>query len=449
YMTSLTDISHFDLFRILNYLKAECEKRNKNERHDAFKYADIFNFAATCRKLRRIVRLWSNSMYKNMEIPLLQEVSHSHITVKFEAIHKMLKGATAERVEQYLDIFIRSLLKNLLVKKLELSHTTDSYLSYHQYIFDEIVLAICGKSKRLGPLKLLYIADRSMSNLIELADTRISKLSLTASFAISDLTEFCARNPALVTLEINAYSFSDHGQLNQIVGHCPALKELKFVISDNARDREYVKLSLLDKLQHLEIVKQPVQIMDFGWDEDHNPEDIASKEGRLDHDHEEDSTLNNSTSLLLLIKALSEKKTSKLVQLRLMFKVNDDVVQAIAQLKGLRALECGLCNTKSIEHLKRLPELTRLIIRNREHIITDDVADLLKKHVTVSNSFTKMGLSKRGDLYITTNDAVLFRFVSFDPFLRLENLKSLWLSIALFVEMERNLQLFLDLGVDI
>ncbi|XP_020799908.1 uncharacterized protein LOC110177496 [Drosophila serrata] len=423
-MTGLTDISHFEIFRILDYLKAECEKRNKNELYDTFKYADIFNFAGTCRKIRRIVKAWSISMYNNMEIATLQEVPHSHMTVKFERIHQILQGATAERVDQYLDKFIRALLKNPLVKSLELSYKSDSYFSYHQYIFDEIVLAISGQFKRvkvdkdrLPKIKKITV-NIAGNNLIEIANTRIGKLSLTASLAISDLTEFCARNPALVTLEINRSHFSDHGQLNQIVGHCPALKQLKFVISDNARDREYVKLALLDKLQHLEIVKQPVQIMDFGWDEDHHPEDIASKGARLDPDHEDDSTLDNSTSLLLLIKALSDKKTSKLVQLRLKFKISDDVVQAIAQIKGLKLLECGFCNIKSIEHLKRRPKLNQLIIRNRDHIITDDVAELLSEQVTVSNSFTKMALNELGHLYIKTNDAALFRFVSLDPLLR-------------------------------
>ncbi|KAH8315637.1 hypothetical protein KR059_006944, partial [Drosophila kikkawai] len=447
YMTGLTDITHFDLFRILDYLKVDCEKRNKNEPLDAIKYADIFNFAGSCRGLRRIVRSWSKSMNDELEIDLLQDVSHSHLIVKFDEIHKSLKTATVKKVDAYLDIYIRAMLKNPLLKTFELRHTSGSYFSYHQYMFDEIILAICGQSKRsLVDLKLLHIADHTMNNLSALANTRISKLSLTASFAISDLKEFCARNPSLVTLEINAFCFSDQGQLSQIVGHCPALKKLKFVISDNARDREYVNLALLDKLQHLEIAKQLDQKMDFGWDEDHNVEDIAP----LDlEDLEEDSYLENSTPLLLLIQGLSERKKSKLVQLRLMFKVNDSVVQAINQLKSLRLLECGFCDAQSIEHLKGHPTLNRLTIRSRDHIITDNVADLLRKHITVSNFFTKMSLNHRGHLVIETNKAVLFRNVRLDPLLRLENFKSLWLSDALFLEINRDLSLFLELGVQV
>ncbi|KAH8296677.1 hypothetical protein KR054_009757, partial [Drosophila jambulina] len=455
YMTGLTDITHYDLFRILDYLKVDCQKRNKNEPLGAVKYADIFNFAGSCREFRRIVRHWSKPMYDDLEIDLLQEVPHSHLTVKFEEIHKSLKGATAKKVDKYLDIYIRAMLKNPLLKTLELRHNSQSCFSYHQYMFDEIVLAICGQSKRAVlakdrlPKVIEITVDIAGNNLSALANTRIGKLKLTASFAISDLKEFCARNPALVTLEINAYSFTDHGQLNQIVGHCPALKQLKFVMSDNARDTEYVKLALLEKLQHLEIAIQPVQIMDFGWDEDHNYEDIASKRARLDSDHENYLTLANSTPLLLLIKALSERKKSKLVQLRLMFKINDDVVQAIAQLKGLRLLECGFCDTKSIQHLKRHPTLNRLVISERDDIITEDIADLLRKQVTVSNSFTKMFFNQRGHLYIETKNAVLFSYISLDPLLRLENLKSLWLSDDLLVQMGKDLHLFLELGVQI
>ncbi|KAH8239276.1 hypothetical protein KR032_002721, partial [Drosophila birchii] len=448
YMTGLTDITHFDLFRILDYLKADCEKENQNEPLDAIKYADIFYFAGSCRGLRRIVRSWSKSMYNDMEIHMLQQVPHSHLTVKFEQIHKSLKGATAKKVDAYLDIFIRAVLKNPLLKTFELSHPSESYFSYDQYLLDEIVLAICVQLE-FYQLKLLYIADRLMSNLNMLANTRVGKLRLTAYFAISDLKEFCARNHSLVTLEINAYSFSDHGQLNQIVGHCPALKQLKFVMSDNARDREYVKLALLDKLQHLIITKQPEPIMVFGWDEDHSDEDIALNGAQLDSDQEDDSILENSTPLLLLIRALSERKKSKLVQLRLMFKINDDVVRAIAQLKGLRMLECGFCDTKSIEHLKKHPTLNRLTIRNRDHLITDNIVDLLRNHVHVSNSFSKISLSHQGQLVIDTKNAANFRYVRLDPLLRLENLKSVWLSKELYWELGTKLHFFLELGVQI
>lgn len=479
-MTGLTDITHFALFRILDYLQADCEQRNKNEPLDQIKYGDIFNFAATCKGLRRIVRLWSQSMYDQMEINLLQEEQYHHLTVKFEEIHKSLKGATEKKVDKYLDIYVRAMMKNPLLRTFELSHKTLYCWSYHEYVFDEILLAICGQSKRavlfkdrlpivkevtvdiagkllISPIDIrylikdFYIPDRPMSgrNLIALASTRISKLSLTASFAISDLTEFCARNPALTTLEISEYAFSDHGKLSEIVGHCPALKQLKFVMSDNARDRDYVKLALLDKLTHLEIRTPSLQMMDFGWDEDHDVEDIASEQTRMDPAYEEDPPLENTTALLLLIKALSERKKSKLIQLRLKFMVNDETVQAIAQLKGLRLLECGFCHSKSITYLRKHLTLNRLIIRNRDHIITDDIADLLRKHITVSNSFTKMFLNPRGHLYIDTKDAILFGFVNLNPLLNLENLKSLGMSKDLVLAMETQLPLFLERGVQI
>jgi len=213
--------------------------------------------------------------------------------------------------------------------------------------------------------------------------------------------EFCINNPSLVTLEVNVNRFSDQGKLTQIVRHCPNLKQLKFLLNDNERDNGYVGLALLDKLQQLEIGKLPMpkelqfQLPDDDENMEENElhwhrsqqlemdEDFRSKRPRMDCEYEPliegVSTLEQPIPILQLLRAFSEKKRSKLIRLCLKFDIDDEMVQVIAKIKGLRMLECGFCDPKSIRHLVQHPTLNRLSILNKGHLVTDDIADLLRK----------------------------------------------------------------------
>ncbi|XP_037722180.1 uncharacterized protein LOC119555055 [Drosophila subpulchrella] len=478
---TITDISHYDLFRILDIIKTNCEIQNGKESLDAIKYADIFNFAATCKILRRIVWDWSREMYDRLEIDLLHALPHKMLTVKFIEIHKTLKRATKLKRDQYMDIYIKAMMGNPLLKIIELSYNTQEYNKEHESIFDEIIMGLQGKAKRivLDPGRIpkfkeiiVDIADHQISNLGLFRN--ISKLTITASLEMCDLVEFCINNPSLVTLEVNVNRFSDQGKLTQIVRHCPNLKQFKFLLNDNERDNGYVGLALLDKLQQLEIGKPPMpKELQFQLPDDdanmeenelhwHKPqqlemdEDFRSKRPRMDYEYESlmegVSTLEQSIPILQLLRAFSEKKRSKLIRLCLKFDIDDEMVQVIAKIKGLRMLECGFCDPKSIKHLVQHPTLNRLSILNKGHLVTDDIADLLRKQVTVSSHDAKMFLSARGYLGICTRNnsyAEIYRSVNFEPFTKLENLKIIGLPNEMIVSMESTLFRFLELGVQI
>ncbi|XP_041564337.1 uncharacterized protein LOC108146587 [Drosophila elegans] len=469
-MTTITDISHYDLFRILDYMKTNCEIQNGNESVDAIKYADIFNLAVTCKIFRRIVWDWSKSMYRRLELDLLHVVPHKNLTVKFIEIHETLKRATKQKRDRYMDIYIGAMMGNPLLKTIELSYNTQKFISTHESIFEEIVRALQGKADRivLNPYKIpkfkeiiVDIGDHRIGNLGLFRN--ISKLSLNAYFEMIDLEDFCSNNPSLITLEVNVNRFSDHGKLTQIVRHCPNLKQLKFLLNDNVTDNSYFGLALLNKLTQLEIDWKPtIDEVHFYLDEAedwHKPqdlemdEDFTTKRPRMDTEYDSlvtgVSDLHRSIPELQLLKAFSEKKKSKLIQLCLKFDIDDEMVQVIANIKGLRMLECGFCDPRSIRHLKGHPTLNRLTMRNKGHLVSEDIADLLSKQVTVSSFDTKMFFSSRGHLSIFTRDGQIFRFVNFEPFLRLENLKSLGLPVEMIVSMESTLHLFLELGVKI
>nr|XP_016996995.2 uncharacterized protein LOC108057307 [Drosophila takahashii] len=397
---TITDITHYDLFRILDIIKADCEMQNANESMYAIKYADIFNLAVTCKILRRVVWDWSREMYDRLEIDLLHVMPLKKWTVQFIEIHEN-----------------------------------------HQ---------ISG----LGQFR------------------NISKLSITASFEVIDLVEFCCNNPSLVSLEVNVNRFSDQGKLTQIVRHCPNLKQLKFQLNDNVWDNGYVGLALLQKLQHLEIEKPPVpeefhfllpDEEEMEIDEEltskrsHKPQqmdaeaDFTSKRSRMDPEYESliegVSNLEQSIPVLQLLRAFSEKKKSKLIRLCLKFDIDDEMAEVIGKIKGLRMLECGFCDPKSIRHFVRHPTLNRLSILNRGHLVTDDIAEILSKQVTISSFDAKMFLSVRGHLGIWTRDAEIYRYVNFEPFVKLENLKTIGLSNEMLVSMESQLLRFLELGM--
>jgi len=134
------------------------------------------------------------------------------------------------------------------------------------------------------------------------------------------------------------------------------------------------------------------------------------------------STLEQPIPILQLLRAFSEKKRSKLIRLCLKFDIDDEMVQVIAKIKGLRMLECGFCDPKSIRHLVQHPTLNRLSILNKGHLVTDDIADLLRKQVTVSSHDAKMLLSARGYLGICTRNnsyAEIYRSVNFEVLLKI------------------------------
>ncbi|EDW94359.2 uncharacterized protein LOC6533947 [Drosophila yakuba] len=442
---TILGMSHHNLFRVLDILKENCEIQNANESLAPIKYADIFNIAVTCKKFRRIVWDWDKSMYNQLEIDLLFIVPHKTITVAFAEIHKSLEGATRQKREQYMDIYIKALMGNSLLHKITLIYNTPDFHSDHSSVFEEIVMALHGKAKRITldsarmpKIKeiIVDIADRKISDLYLFRN--ISKLSLTASFEMSDLKEFCRLNPTLVTLEVNQSHFSDYGKLTQIVPHCPNLKQLKFLVNDGLRDNDYVELSLLNKLQKLEMVGM-IPKVHFLLPE--NNKEIWQEE------QSSVSTLMASTSILNLLRAFGVKKKSALIQLSIGFDIDEEMAQAIENVKGLRMLECGFCDPKSIRHMVRHPTLNRLSILSRGPLDTDYYAALLEKHVTVSNLDSKMYLNDRGYLYIQTENAHIFRRANYEPFLKLKNLKNLNVPVDMIVSMESTLLQFLELGV--
>ncbi|XP_016974583.2 uncharacterized protein LOC108041231 [Drosophila rhopaloa] len=405
-MSSITNISQYDLFRILDYVKTNCEIQNGNESVYPIKYADIFNFAATCKIFRRIVWDWSREMYHSLELDLLHVVPHKRITVKFIEIHETLKRATKQKRDRYMDIYIKAMMGNPLLNTIELSYKTEKFISSHQSIFDEIINGLQGNADRiiLDPYKIpkfkeiiVDIGDHRIENLGRFRN--ISKLTLTANFEITDLAEFCSKNPSLVSLEVNANPFFRLWKNN---ANRSTLSKLKFLLNDNAMDNNYVKLALLNKLTQLEIDWKPIseQVLFFipndnvaednvpmeHWDRPHDlemDEDFTSKRPKMDSEYE--SLFEGVTDskrpiqVLQLLKAFSEKKKSKLIQLCLNFDIDDEMLQTIAQIKSLRMLKCGFCDPKSIRHLKWHPTLNRLTILNKGHLVTDDIADLLRK----------------------------------------------------------------------
>ncbi|XP_016955211.1 uncharacterized protein LOC108028079 [Drosophila biarmipes] len=476
---TLTDISHYDLFRILDFLKTSCEVQNGNESLYPVKYGDIFNFAATCKILRRIVWDWSREMYDRLEIDHLHVRTHKRITMKFLEIHKSLKGATEQKRDKYMDVYIKAMMSNSLLKTIKLSYNTQEYNKEHDIIFDEIVMGLQGKTKRiiLDPMRIptfkeitVDIADHQMSNLGLFRN--ISKLTITASFGMFDLVEFCINNPSLVTLEVNVHRFSDQGKLTQIVRHCPNLRQLKFLPHDNERDNAYVGLALLDRLQQLEIGKPPMpkEVQFLLPDDDVNMEEseltwlrpeqlemdqeFRSKQPRMDSEYESliegDSNLEQPVPILQLLKALSEKKRSKLVRLCLQFDINDEMAHVIAKIKGLRMLECGFCDPKSIRHLVQHPTLNRLNILNRGHLVSVEIALLLRRQITVSSQDAKLFLSARGFLSICIRNnsyAEIYRSVNLEPLTKLGNLKVIKLPDAMIASLELTMHQFLELGV--
>jgi len=71
------------------------------------------------------------------------------LTVKFIEIHKTLKRATKLKRDQYMDIYIKAMMGNPLLKTIELSYNTQEYNKEHESIFDEIIMGLQGKAMRI------------------------------------------------------------------------------------------------------------------------------------------------------------------------------------------------------------------------------------------------------------------------------------------------------------
>nr|XP_043066023.1 uncharacterized protein LOC108128254 [Drosophila bipectinata] len=622
-MATLTNLSHFELFRILDYMKWNCERQNSLESVHLIKYLDIFNFALTCKKLRRIVWDWSKDIYYQLEINPLHKHLHKDMNVSFNKIHSILKRTTKKGKENINDVFIASLMKEVTLNSIELTYKPQEHITNHEEIFERYLKAIRGERSRrqfcvlnpnavknLGDLLtksdiddqsgylffnhdqsikvkelILDIAELNMGeraiakdkiildlqklkrlqgiikeikdcNLccsedrkeftilsqeiilkiriitevkdrgrwdnierieyepldskqkakirrifmdisdglilddfiknfkslkssifpqvrhiimdlaekndimilgpknvpkfknvtINICDRRISdlglfrhisKLSLTASFEIADLIEFCKQNQSLVSLDINVSSFADHRYLSEIADHCPLLKQLKFVLNDNAGEKEYVRLANLVRLQQLEIVKTPSHTDDMENYSDLDFEGLTPKRLRIEPENEAlsgniNNTFESNVALHELLKAILAKKRSLLVNLALKFDVEDEIVQTISKIKSLRVLQCGLCDVNSITHLKDSPVLGHLSLFNKGHLISEDIVHLLKKQVNVSSLDAKMNLSQRGSLYIETNNAAIYTNINVEPLLKIKNLNCVIMSNDLF-----------------
>ncbi|KAH8329678.1 hypothetical protein KR074_011548, partial [Drosophila pseudoananassae] len=439
-MATLTSLSHFELFRILDYMKWNCERQNSLQSIHLIKYLDIFNFALTCKKLRRIVWDWSKDIYYQLEINPLHKHLHKDMNVSFNKIHSILKRTTRKGKENIIDIFLASIMKEVTLNSIELTYKPQENITNHEEIFEMFLKAIRGETARrqfcvLNPNALKNLGDLLISDLGHFR--HISKLSLTASFEIADLIEFCKQNPSLVSLDINVSSFADHRYLSEIADHCPLLKQLKFVLNDNAGEKEYVRLANLVRLQKLEIVKTPSHTDDMENYSDLDFEGLTPKRLRIEPENEAlsgniNNTFESNVALHELLKAILAKKRSLLVNLALKFDVEDEIVQTIAKIKSLRVLKCGLCDYNSITHLKDSPVLSQLSLLNKGHLISEDIVHLLKKQVKVSSLDAKMNLSQRGSLYIETNNAAIYTNINVEPLLKIKNLNCVTMSNDLF-----------------
>ncbi|EDV51624.2 uncharacterized protein Dere_GG13795 [Drosophila erecta] len=446
---TIFDIIHFAYFRILDILKENCERQNGDEPLAPLKYADIFNFAVSCQKFRRIVWDWSLSMYQSLEIDLLYVVPHKKITVQFEEIHKSLQGATKQKRDLYMDTYIKSMMGNSHLRVIKLHYNDPDYNMEHSSIFEEIVMGLQGKAKRITldtdkiPKFKELIVDIAYYEIRNLHLFRnISKLILTASFAISDLKKFCINNPSLVYLEVNQCHFSDFGKLSEIVPHCRNLKNLKFLLDDNPWDNDYVGLSRFKTLRQLEIVTTTANIPKFQLP-DKNEEWHNEFTGGGVHW----SSSLQSISILKLLTALREKEKSTLIKLCIGFDIDDQLAQAIAKIKSLRMLECGFCDPKSIRHIARHPQINRISILSTNPLVNDDISALVENKVIVSNLDLKFRFE--GSVLSCEGNDESFWLDNLEPFLKLKNLKKLILPVKTIVFMESTMVRFLEQGVKI
>ncbi|XP_034121743.1 uncharacterized protein LOC117579790 isoform X2 [Drosophila guanche] len=442
---TLADLSHFDLFRILDFVKANCDPKDKSAPFDQVNYADLYNFAATCKRHRRMLRDWSLEMYERLEIELLQVQVYKKLTVKFNEIHSVLKCASKAKKHWYLDVFIRDMLGNQNIECIELRYTPRKYLKNHEEIFQKILRAIQGnyhQEESMNPYP--KIRSKVKEIIVNIADCEffglgqfrnISKLRLTARFAMLDLIEFY------------------HGKLTYIANHCPKLKELKFMLNDNGllRDTEYVKLANLDKLQQLEIRKPPNHIT---FEADMNMEKYYDcKRPRMDTEYDAliipEGPKEENVPVRNLLAAIAGRKRQTLSRLILKFEIDDKLAQTIGKIQSLRLLECGIYDQGCIRHLAKLENLKKLSLLNKGHLISVGVIELLTRHITVTSFDTQIFFSSRGTLSIVSNDPNLFRDLDFALLLKMQNLKCLFVSSTMLKTMNHIWPSFLENGIEI
>jgi len=246
---------------------------------------------------------------------------------------------------------------------------------------------------------------------------------------------------------VNQSHFSDHGKLAQIVPHCSNLKNLKFILDDNAWDNDYVRLSRLNRLQKLIILLPENNENDMEIDiESHEEEEDM---GMYFEEIGAVSTYTRSIPIFQLLKALHEKEKSTLRELRLGFNIDDEMVQLISKLNELRGLECGFYDPKSVSHFVQHPNLKRLSTLNKASIITDDYAALLEKQCTISNLDTKIIFNAKGTLSIFTEKVDILRSGNCESFLKLKNLKKIFVPDNMIKYEKATLDRFLALGVEL
>ncbi|XP_001353496.4 uncharacterized protein [Drosophila pseudoobscura] len=445
----IADLSHYDLFNILDFVKKNCDPIDEAAPFNAEHYRDLYYFAATCKRHRLILRDWSRSMYNLLQIELLQMKLYKHMTVKFNELHSLLKGASKVRTDWYIDTIVTAMRRNENLESIELRYAPKKYLENHEEIFQKICKVIQEEKLTASPKLKKFIVNIAECEFVGLGRFHnISKLCLTARFAMFDLVEFCKNNQSLSSLELNSYLYSDYGKLTYIVEHCPKLKELKFVLNNNGliRDEEYVKLANLDKLQQLEVRKPLAPDTEI-------EEESDRKRQRMDTRYEAliipQGPKKANVPVRTLLKAIADRKRQILSRLILQFEIDDDLAQTIEKIKNLRFLECGISDPRSIRHLAKLKNLTKLSLLNKGHLISADVMNLVSRHIPVSSFDTQISFSTRGTLSLISNDPSLFRDVNCAHLLNVKNLKCLFITSNMFTTMNHILPTLLENGIEI
>ncbi|XP_026845501.1 uncharacterized protein LOC6595801 [Drosophila persimilis] len=445
----IADLSHYDLFNILDFVKKNCDPIDEAAPFNAEHYRDLYYFAATCKRHRFILRDWSRSMYNLLQIELLQMKLYKHMTVKFNELHSLLKGASKVRTDWYIDTIVTAMRRNESLESIELRYAPKKYLENHEEIFQKICKVIQEEKLTASPKLKKFIVNIAECEFVGLGRFHnISKLCLTARFAMFDLVEFCKNNQSLSSLELNSYLYSDYGKLTYIVEHCPKLKELKFVLNNNGliRDEEYVKLANLDKLQQLEIRKPLAPDTEI-------EEESDRKRQRMDTRYEAliipQGPKKANVPVRTLLKAIADRKRQILSRLILQFEIDDDLAQTIEKIKNLRFLECGISDPRSIRHLAKLENLTKLSLLNKGHLISADVMNLVSRHIAVSSFDTQISFSTRGTLSLISNDPSLLRDVNCAHLLNVKNLKCLFIIWNMFTTMNHILPTLLENGIEI
>lgn len=182
-MTTLMSLSHYELFRILDYMKWNCERQHSLESIHLVKYLDIFHFASTCTRLRRIVWDWSKDTYYQLWIDPLQKDRHKHWTVPFNNIHSILKRTTKKGKENIIDTYIAAMMKDLTLNSIKITYEPQENIMNHEEIFEKLLKAIRGEGARR---QFCVLNRNALKNLGDLLLTNTGNYILFSLFIISD-----------------------------------------------------------------------------------------------------------------------------------------------------------------------------------------------------------------------------------------------------------------------